>query len=88
MLIVADTSPINYLILLGQDTLLHRLYNQVVVPPAVHGELQYPQTPRETFGTVRLLHKHYPRPAHVRSREGAQHERGSPNDYRHRRARD
>ena len=43
MLIVADTSPINYLILLDQDTLLPRLYDQVVVPPAVHGELQHPQ---------------------------------------------
>jgi predicted nucleic acid-binding protein len=45
MLIVADTSPINYLILLDQDTLLLQLYDQVVVPPAVHGELQHPQTP-------------------------------------------
>jgi predicted nucleic acid-binding protein len=45
MLVVADTSPINYLILLDQDTLLPRLYDQVVIPPAVHGELQHPQTP-------------------------------------------
>jgi hypothetical protein len=32
-------------ILLDQDTLLPRLYDHVVVPPAVHGELQHPQTP-------------------------------------------
>ena len=45
MLIVADTSPINYLILLSHDALLPRFYEQVVIPPAVHGELQHPQTP-------------------------------------------
>jgi predicted nucleic acid-binding protein len=45
MLIVADTSPINYLILLNHDALLPRFYEQVVIPPAVHGELQHPQTP-------------------------------------------
>ena len=45
MLIVADTSPINYLILLDHDALLPRFYQQVVIPPAVHGELQHPQTP-------------------------------------------
>src|SRR2546426_195238 len=45
MLVVADTSPINYLILIHQDTLLSRLYDQVVIPPAVQGELQHPRTP-------------------------------------------
>lgn len=44
MLIVADTSPINYLILLRQDTLLPLFYERVVIPPAVRGELQRPRT--------------------------------------------
>ena len=34
-----------------------------------------------TSGTVRFLHEHSLRPAHIRSREGAQHERGGPGDY-------
>ena len=45
MLIVADTSPINYLILLRHETLLSRFYDRVVIPPAVYGELQHPRTP-------------------------------------------
>jgi hypothetical protein len=45
MLVVADTSPINYLILIHQDTLLPLFYERVVIPPAVRGELQRPRTP-------------------------------------------
>lgn len=36
---------INYLILLHQDALLPLFYDRVVIPPAVHGELQHPRTP-------------------------------------------
>ena len=39
MLVVADTSPINYLVLLQQETLLPILYERVVIPPAVSEEL-------------------------------------------------
>lgn len=39
MLVVADTSPLNYLILLDQTALLPALYTQVVLPPAVVAEL-------------------------------------------------
>src|SRR5882724_11247028 len=45
MLVVADTSPINYLILVHQDALLPLFYTRVVIPTAVHGELQRPRTP-------------------------------------------
>ncbi|HEY5869160.1 MAG TPA: DUF3368 domain-containing protein [Candidatus Tectomicrobia bacterium] len=45
MFVVADTSPINYLILIHQDNLLPLLYERVVIPPAVRGELQHPRTP-------------------------------------------
>ena len=45
MLVVADTSPINYLILLNQDAVLPRLYDRVVIPPAVQRELQHHRTP-------------------------------------------
>ena len=45
MLVVSDTSPINYLVLLQQDPLLPALYGQVVIPPAVHEELQRVHSP-------------------------------------------
>ena len=45
MLVVSDTSPVNYLILLQQETLLPALYGQVVIPPAVQAELQRSHTP-------------------------------------------
>jgi predicted nucleic acid-binding protein len=38
MVVVADTSPINYLVLIGQIEILPGLYNRVVIPPAVLGE--------------------------------------------------
>jgi predicted nucleic acid-binding protein len=45
MLVVADTSPLNYLVLLQQETLLPTLYARVVIPPAVQVELQRSRTP-------------------------------------------
>jgi len=45
MLVVADTSPLNYLVWIQQDTLLPILYDRVVIPPAVYEELQRPETP-------------------------------------------
>jgi predicted nucleic acid-binding protein len=45
MLIVADTSPINYLILIQHEMLLPTLYTQVIIPPAVLRELEDPETP-------------------------------------------
>jgi predicted nucleic acid-binding protein len=44
MLVVADTSPLNYLVWIQQDTLLPILYDRVVIPPAVYEELQRPET--------------------------------------------
>jgi predicted nucleic acid-binding protein len=45
MLAVADTSPINYLVLLELTTLLPRLYTRVVLPPAVIRELLDTEAP-------------------------------------------
>lgn len=39
MLIVADTSPLNYLVWIGLADVLPTLYGRVVVPPEVHAEL-------------------------------------------------
>jgi predicted nucleic acid-binding protein len=38
-MIVSDTSPINYLILIEQTDLLPRLFRQIVIPEAVYSEL-------------------------------------------------
>ncbi len=47
MIVVADTSPINYLILIGAIDVLPALYQKVVVPPAILDELQSDATPAE-----------------------------------------
>ena len=43
--VVSDTSPLHYLILCGEETVLPRLFSQVVIPPTVFRELQQPNTP-------------------------------------------
>jgi hypothetical protein len=45
MLVVADTTPLNYLVLIGQVTVLASLYEQVVIPNAVATELRHPKAP-------------------------------------------
>ena len=45
MIVVADTSPINYLVQIGEPDLLHRLYREVIVPAAVVRELRAAKTP-------------------------------------------
>ena len=40
MIVVADSSPLHYLILLEQTELLHRLYEEVAIPDAVVAELR------------------------------------------------
>jgi|SRR5580704_12814832 predicted nucleic acid-binding protein len=40
MIVVADTSPINYLVLIGHIEILPKIYGEVLVPQAVIDELQ------------------------------------------------
>ena len=47
MVVIADTSPLNYLVLIRQIELLPRLFTQVFVPDAVIEELGRPETPAE-----------------------------------------
>lgn len=44
-MIVSDTSPLNYLVLIGQAQILEVLYGAVAIPPAVAAELQAESTP-------------------------------------------
>ena len=45
MIVVSDTSPINYLVLIGEINLLPQLLGNLVVPNAVFNELQSEKTP-------------------------------------------
>jgi len=45
MIVVADASPLNYLIQVQADELLHQVFGQVLVPPAVMLELRHPGAP-------------------------------------------
>lgn len=46
MVVVADTSPINYLVLIAQIDLLARLYTRILIPPAVLAELKHSLAPK------------------------------------------
>lgn len=45
MIVLSDTSPLNYLILIGHVDVLPALFSQVVIPSSVLAELQHPGTP-------------------------------------------
>jgi predicted nucleic acid-binding protein len=45
MIVIADTTPINHLVLLGKEAILHELYGRVMVPAAVLAELRVQAAP-------------------------------------------
>ncbi len=47
MIVISDTTPINYLVLIKEIELLPRLFGRVIIPPAVLTELQQPGSPEE-----------------------------------------
>jgi len=46
MIIISDTSPINYLVLTGDVDILETLFKRVIIPQAVFNEMQHPKTPQ------------------------------------------
>jgi predicted nucleic acid-binding protein len=42
---VSDSSPLHYLILVGEVDLLHVLFGNIVIPRSVQQELTYPAAP-------------------------------------------
>jgi predicted nucleic acid-binding protein len=62
--VVADTGPLNYLILIGEIDLLPALFDSVIVPPSVIAELRHPHAPDPVAQWVRSLpewiHLHAP----------------------------
>ena len=47
MIVIADTTPINYLVLLSKTEVLRRLYGRVIIPAAVIAELKAHAAPPE-----------------------------------------
>ena len=45
MLVIADSSPLHYLVLIDQAAILPRLFGRVLIPPMVARELQRDRTP-------------------------------------------
>jgi len=45
--IISDTTPLNYLILIGQSDVLERLFGRLLVPPAVIKEMLHPKAPAQ-----------------------------------------
>lgn len=45
MIVVADTSPINYLLLIGKIDLLPQLFGQIIIPDVVRDEMLDPLAP-------------------------------------------
>lgn len=43
--VVSDTSPVRYLVLIGEADLFQKLYGRILIPQAVWSELQQPHTP-------------------------------------------
>jgi predicted nucleic acid-binding protein len=54
-LVVADTTPINYLVLCGAIDVLRPIYSQVVIPSAVLVELKHHRTPPDVRAWVNAL---------------------------------
>lgn len=47
--VISDTSPINYLVMIEEIEVLGRLFQKILIPPAVWQELQHPKTPPAVF---------------------------------------
>jgi predicted nucleic acid-binding protein len=56
MIVIADTSPLTYLIRIGEIEVLPQLYEHIVIPAAVCNELKSPLAPQ----AVRDWTTHYP----------------------------
>lgn len=46
MIVIADTTPLNYLVLIDRIDVLPQLYGRVLIPPAVWEEFQRPEAPQ------------------------------------------
>ena len=67
MIVVSDMTPLHYLILIGCDHILHRLYERVFTAPAVINEMNDPSTPEAVrqWATAPPEWLHVQEPAHI-----------------------
>lgn len=56
MIVVADTSPLNYLILIDEIDLLPDLFEKVLIPAAVLQELKHSKSPEKVRRWIDTLH--------------------------------
>jgi predicted nucleic acid-binding protein len=54
-IVISDTSPLRYLVLIGEADLLHKLYKHISIPEAVARELQTEKTPEIVRKWIRDL---------------------------------
>lgn len=45
MIIISDTTPLHYLILIGKEEILPTLFGEIIIPEAVLSEMLHPKTP-------------------------------------------
>jgi predicted nucleic acid-binding protein len=45
MIVVSDTTPIHYLILIGKESILPQLFGKVIIPDVVISEMSHPNAP-------------------------------------------
>jgi len=55
MIVLCDSSPLHYLILIGQEHLFTRLFGKLIIPPNVKLELQQIQTPEMVRQFIQIL---------------------------------
>jgi len=67
MIVVSDTGPLNYLLLSGYADVIHKLYDRLIIPAAVHAELLHPKAPPAVSTWARQL----PTWAEIRSPQDA-----------------
>jgi predicted nucleic acid-binding protein len=52
MIVVSDTTPIHYLILIGSESVLPALFESIIVPDAVRLEMLHPNAPEKVRGWI------------------------------------
>lgn len=67
MIVISDTAPLNYLVLIDCQEILCTLFGQVIIPQKVFDELQRAETPEE----VRTWIGNYPECLEVRIVQGS-----------------
>jgi predicted nucleic acid-binding protein len=53
--VVSDSTPLHYLVLIERDSILQKLYGEIIVPPAVIQELSHPAAPQKISAWVKFL---------------------------------